>query len=90
MGFMRKTLKCINIILVFIMLFSMLCVTSEAASVFENRKKSIYLVLDDSGSMGGVPTFDANYSLQTLVAMTDKNDSLKLYFLNDNSGLSVI
>jgi len=85
---MRKTLKCINIILVFIMLFSMLCVTSEAASVFENRKKSIYLVLDDSGSMGGVPTFDANYSLQTLVAMTDKNDSLKLYFLNDNSGLS--
>lgn len=59
----------------------------NAASIYKREKKNIYLVMDDSGSMGGSPTNDANYSLQTMLAMTDKNDTVNLYFLNDNSKL---
>lgn len=79
-----KSRKMYSLIIAAIMLLSVVCIKADAASVFKRQKKSIYLVMDDSGSMGGQPTHDANYSLQTLIAMTDKNDSVNIRFLNDN------
>lgn len=74
------------------LLLALFVPTADAASVFKRQKKSIFLVMDDSGSMGdnhGVTdATNANYSLQTLLAMTDKNDSVKLYFLNETFGIS--
>ncbi len=64
---------------------TMFSFSSGAASVFARPQKHIYLVMDDSGSMIGECEFDANYALQTLIAMTDKTDTINLYFLNAKS-----
>ncbi len=64
------------------------CLTVFASSVYKRQKKSIFLVLDDSGSMDYTRENDANYALQTLVAMTDKSDDVHIFFLNNNSSLS--
>ncbi len=80
---MKKNCKMLCLILIFLMVLTPVSVIfGSASSVFDRQQKSIYLVLDDSSSMGYEGTNDANYSLQTLLAMTDKNDKVKLYFLN--------
>ena len=86
----RKSFKVSRVLVTVLLLMAVLVAASatvEAASLFKRDKQSIFLVLDDSGSMGESGTNDANYSLQTLIAMTDKNDEVKLYFLNNGSGL---
>lgn len=70
------------------LLVSFASIGTSAASVYERPQKHIYLVLDDSGSMSGQYEHDANYALQTLVAMTDKTDTLTIYFLNQSSKIS--
>lgn len=57
-------------------------ISAMGASVYSRPQKHLYLVLDDSSSMGSEGTADANYSLQTLLAMTDKTDTIDIYFLN--------
>lgn len=77
----RRAIWCI-----FLMLVMLLCAISvEAASVYSRPKKSVYLVLDDSGSMIGSPNADANYALQTFLATMDKDDEVNIYFLNAGS-----
>ncbi len=85
---MKRSLKVLCVLLATVICVLPLIPFVNGASVFQRQKKSIYLVLDDSFSMVNRPTYDANYSLQTLLAMTDKNDSVKLYFLNEKFGLS--
>lgn len=65
-----------------ILFMQMFGFSAMAASVYSRPQKHLYLVLDDSGSMGSDGTADANYSLQTLIAMTDKTDTIDIYFLN--------
>lgn len=84
-----KKVLCLNLVLLLVISPISITSSSSAASVFDRQKKSIYLVLDDSGSMGREGTNDANYSLQTLLAMTDKNDLVKLYFLNQITGFGL-
>ena len=79
-----KYCKILSLIVVLAILLPCLFVNVDASSVYKRQKKSIYLVLDDSGSMSGTNEYDANYSLQSLLAMTDKEDSVKIYFLNGN------
>lgn len=74
-----------SVFLMLIIIFSTIFANVYSSSVFNRQKKSIYLVMDDSPSMNGGPMSDANYSLQTLIAMTDKSDEVKLYFLNNDS-----
>ena len=78
----KRVLVCV---LCFAFLLSLSGVYASAASVYVRPQKHIYLVLDDSGSMSGEPEYDANYALQTLVAMTDKTDTINIYFLNNSS-----
>lgn len=81
---MGKICKLFCLVIVSVMIFTVIFTGVNAASVYERQKKSIFLVLDDSGSMSDQMVSDANYSLQTLLAMTDKEDSVKIYFLNQN------
>lgn len=72
---------------IFMLVVFLSCVTVgvNAASVYDRQKKSIYFVMDDSGSMdNGKNDHDANYSLQSLIAMCDSEDEVNLYFLNEN------
>lgn len=80
-----KLKKIIIYIVTLIVLLSSVIPQTYASSVFNRQNKKIFLVLDDSGSMGKEGTYDANYSLQTLVAMLDKNDSVNVYFLNHSN-----
>lgn len=57
-------------------------VNVSADSVYKRKRKSVYLVLDDSGSMKGKKEQDANYALQTFLATLDKDDEVNVYFLN--------
>ncbi|MBQ8758477.1 MAG: hypothetical protein IJZ20_02170, partial [Clostridia bacterium] len=63
---------------------AVLSVCANEPSVFKRGKQSIFLVIDDSSSMDDIygSQYDANYALQTIIAMTDKDDDLKVYFLN--------
>jgi len=72
--------------LMVVMLASYLVIPAEAASVFNRQKKNIFIVMDDSGSMAGTAEYDANYSLQSLIAMCDKEDTVNLFFLNSSAG----
>ncbi len=76
--FLKYTAGITCVLAVFLLIAS----PAFGASVFHRPQKHIYLVLDDSSSMKGPKNADANYALQTLIAMTDKNDTIDLYFLN--------
>ena len=82
----KKTI--VMAVLIIVALALQLC--ASAASVYSRQKKSIFLVMDDSGSMGIDGTSDASYSVQTLIAMTDKNDSVKISFMNNTNALGKI
>lgn len=78
----RNRLKQVGALLACLcILFSMLSVCVQGAAVYTRPQKHVYLVMDDSGSMDD-KELDANYALQTLVAMMDKTDTISLYFLN--------
>lgn len=78
--------KVIAYVLCAITLLSLCCIAVPAASVYARPDKHIYLVMDDSGSMEAYDRYkEANYSLQTLLAMTDKTDTVDLYFLNSKT-----
>ena len=64
-----------------ILFMQMFGFSAMAASVYSRPQKHLYLVLDDSGSIDDRDD-DANYALQTLIAMTDKTDTINIYFLN--------
>ncbi|MBQ7999824.1 MAG: hypothetical protein IJ298_01235 [Ruminococcus sp.] len=86
MNFLKKIAKRLVLgVLCLSILVSICCIGTSAASIYTRPDKHIYLVMDDSGSMEGVSEHDANYSLQTLLAMTDKTDTVDLYFLNSKS-----
>ncbi len=74
--------RLVTLVLTLLLLVSCISVPADAASIYNRQKKSIYFVMDDSTSMQGTFEYDANYSLQTLIAMCDKEDSVNLYFLN--------
>ena len=81
--------RSILLFVAFALVFSCLVMPADAASMFNRQKKSIYFVMDDSGSMSAENgEYDANYSLQSLIAMCDKEDKVSLYFLNSNYGSS--
>lgn len=68
-----------------VLLFVSCGFAAMGASVFNRPQKHIYLVLDDSSSMLNGRDQDANYALQTMIAMTDKTDTIDIYFLNQTT-----
>ncbi len=74
--------RSIAFVIVFMMMFSWLIPYTNAASIYNRQKKNIYFVIDDSGSMDNRRQYDTNYSLQSLIAMCDKDDKVSLFFLN--------
>lgn len=61
-----------------------------AGSVYVRPKKTVYLVMDDSGSMDGQKENDANYALQTFLSVLDKNEQVVIYFLNEKNAIGDI
>lgn len=78
--------KTASVFLAFLMTITSLLsfsIAASAASVYVRPRKSVYLVMDDSGSMNDYGREnDANYALQTFLATLDKDDEVNLYFLN--------
>ncbi len=85
-----KNYKKVVLALLIVVLIGVMSINVFAASIYSRQKKNIYLVMDDSGSMGTSGTNDASYSVQTLIAMTDKNDSVKIYFMNATNAIGEI
>lgn len=89
---MKRMLKIVAFFCVLLMLFSVIPLdfTAQAASVYVRPKKTVYLVMDDSGSMDGQSENDANYALQTFLAVLDKDEEVNIYFLNKKRKLKDI
>ena len=85
--------KVSGFVMAFIVMLSFILASvpvASAASVYIRPKKSVYLVMDDSGSMGTTGTNDANYALQTFLAVLDKDEEVNIYFLNGKQALGSI
>ncbi len=79
---LAKSFCCFMVMVMFFCYFGMM--KTFASSVYVRPKKSVFLVMDDSGSMTTAGReHDANYALQTFLATLDRDDEVNVYFLHD-------
>ncbi len=86
----KKIVSLISALIVLLSILTAAIPTASAASVYVRPKKTVYLVMDDSGSMGGKSQNDANYALQTFLSVLDKDEQVVVYFLNQKKAVGDI
>ena len=89
MGVIKRLLSTV-LMVALLLSFCASAFVASAASVYVRPKKIVYLVMDDSSSMSGPRTLDANYALQTFLAVLDKDEEVVIYFLNNKKSLGDI